>query len=104
MAFPRHRSAAVDFLVQGSDRWLRSALHTSWPAFPQSQLSPGGAGPAIRARKPSLRRRSRRGSSEGAVGTARPLLAEGMRPRTGEDALPRPRGRLLPRVAESQEG
>lgn len=96
MAFPRHISAAVDFLIQGSDRWLRKALHTSWPAFPQSQLSPGGAGPGIHARKPRLRRCSRRGSSEGAVGTARPLLAEGMRPRTGRMLSHGPGGAFCP--------
>lgn len=52
MAFPRHRSAAVDFLVQGSDRWLRSALHTSWPAFPQSQLSPEARDPRFALASP----------------------------------------------------
>lgn len=96
MAFPRHISAAVDFLIHGSDRWLRKALHTSWPAFPQSQLSPGGAGSGIHARKPRLRRCSRRGSSEGAVGTARPLLAEGMRPRTGRMLSHGPGGAFCP--------
>lgn len=103
MAFPRHISAAVDFLIQGSDRWLRKALHTSWPAFPQSQLSPGGAGPGIHARKPV----------SGAAADAGPQKGRWVRPPPAgrgdaaadrEDALPRPRGRLLPRVAESREG